>query len=73
MINGQLIQILIKSTIVDLTKYLLLFLNEGKLNDNKIILEKYFIKEMIKPRIFMIIIYTIVMDFKFQKLIIEDI
>ena len=42
----------IKSTIADLTKYLLFFLNEGKLNDNKIILEKYFIKEMIKPRNF---------------------
>jgi len=40
----------IKSTIADLTKYILLFLNEGKLNDIKII-DKYFIKEMIKPRI----------------------
>ena len=42
----------IKSTIADLTKYLLFFLNEGKLNNQKIILDKYFIKEMIKPRIF---------------------
>ena len=41
----------IKSTISDLTQYILMFLNEGKLNEKKII-DKFFIKEMIKPRIF---------------------
>ena len=41
----------IKSTISDLTQYILMFLNEGKLNEKKII-DNFFIKEMIKPRIF---------------------
>ena len=63
----------IKSTIADLTKYLLYFLNEGKLNDQKIILDKYFIKEMIKPRIFYDHNIYYSYDFKFQILIIEDI
>ena len=40
----------IKSTIADLTKYILFFLNEGKINNKKII-DKYYIKEMMKPRI----------------------
>ena len=33
-----------------MTKYILLFLNEGKIKEKKI-LERYFIKEMMKPRI----------------------
>ena len=41
----------LKSTISDLTKYILMFLNEGKINEKKII-DKFFIKEMMKPRIF---------------------
>lgn len=40
----------IKSTINDLTKYILLFLNKGKIKEKKI-LERYYIKEMMKPRI----------------------
>ena len=41
----------LKSTISDLTKYVLMFLNEGKLNNIKI-LDKFYFKEMINPRIF---------------------
>jgi CubicO group peptidase (beta-lactamase class C family) len=41
----------IKSTISDMTEYLLMLLNEGQLNEKKII-DKFFIKELIKPRIF---------------------
>lgn len=41
----------IKSTISDLTQYILMFLNEGHLNGKKII-DKFYFKELIKPRIF---------------------
>ena len=41
----------IKSTIADLTKYVLMYLDEGKTKENKII-DKFFLKEMLKPRIF---------------------
>ena len=41
----------IKSTIADLTKYILMFLCEGKTKENKII-DRFFLKEMLKPRIF---------------------
>ena len=38
----------IKSTISDLTQYILMFLNEGHLNGKKII-DKFYFKELIKP------------------------
>ena len=41
----------IKSTIADLSKYILMFLSEGKINENKII-DNFYLKEMLKPRIF---------------------
>lgn len=56
----------------DLTKYILIFLNEGKFNGQKII-DKYFIKEMMKPRIFYNHNLYYCYGLKLSEMIIEDV